>query len=244
MTRNPRWTRDELILALDLYFRVSVAHTSASDPEVVKLSELLNSLDIHTEVPTNSDFRNANGVYMKLCNYLRFDPEYPGVGLDRGSKLDQEVWNEFVHDRERLAAIAQSIRENAKLLKEGNSLGYVTNGIEDEDFAEGRLLERLHKSVERNASLVKRKKSQVVKKHGQLACEVCGFDFEEVYGELGKDFAECHHLVPLSELRFETRTRLSDLAIVCANCHRMIHRAQPMPSIDDLKRLIVERSSH
>jgi predicted HNH restriction endonuclease len=61
---------------------------------------------------------------------------------------------------------------------------------------------------------------------GRLLCEVpgCGFDFGAVYGELGIGFAEVHHLMPLSDLSQPVSTTLADLAVVCANCHRMIHR--------------------
>jgi 5-methylcytosine-specific restriction endonuclease McrA len=54
-------------------------------------------------------------------------------------------------------------------------------------------------------------------------CRVCGHLFEKVYGQLGVGFAEAHHLVPLSQLRDNVKTRLSDLVTVCANCHRMLH---------------------
>ena len=54
-------------------------------------------------------------------------------------------------------------------------------------------------------------------------------------GAAGKGFAECHHKVPLSELTTVTKTRLSDLAIVCANCHRMLHRSGPVLSVTELK---------
>jgi hypothetical protein len=61
---------------------------------------------------------------------------------------------------------------------------------------------------------------------GRLVCEVpnCGFDFSQRYGALGKGYAQVHHLLPLSNSRPEGRkTQLKDLAIVCANCHVMIH---------------------
>lgn len=89
--RNPKWSRDELILALDLYFRVNPIHTSEKNLEIVALSDLLNTLPIHTKTEIDKDFRNPNGVYMKLCNFLQFDPTYPGVGLTAGSKLEQGV---------------------------------------------------------------------------------------------------------------------------------------------------------
>jgi serine/threonine protein kinase len=59
---------------------------------------------------------------------------------------------------------------------------------------------------------------------GRLACEACGFDFAQVYGKLGEGFIECHHTKPVSKLRKGDKTKLSDLALVCANCHRMLHR--------------------
>jgi 5-methylcytosine-specific restriction endonuclease McrA len=55
-------------------------------------------------------------------------------------------------------------------------------------------------------------------------CQVCGLVFEERYGKLGEEFAEAHHRVPLGKLRENVKTRLEDLATVCANCHRMLHK--------------------
>jgi 5-methylcytosine-specific restriction protein A len=61
---------------------------------------------------------------------------------------------------------------------------------------------------------------------GRLKCEVpgCGFDFEAVYGELGRDYAQVHHLKPLADRTTPSQTKLNDLAVICANCHAMIHR--------------------
>jgi 5-methylcytosine-specific restriction enzyme A len=89
MARNPKWTRDELILAPDLYMRVNPVHTSDENPEIIALSETLNSLPIHPHAEHGEKFRNANGVYMKLCNFLRLDPTYTGKGLQRGGKLEE-----------------------------------------------------------------------------------------------------------------------------------------------------------
>jgi 5-methylcytosine-specific restriction protein A len=74
-----------------------------------------------------------------------------------------------------------------------------------------------------------------------LLCEVCGFDFAAVYGKLGEGFAECHHRLPLAEYDAEAPTLLEDLAIVCANCHRMLHRSRPMMKVEDLRSLILQR---
>jgi 5-methylcytosine-specific restriction enzyme A len=110
--------------------------------------------------------------------------------------------------------------------------------IDDEVFPEGKELTELHKRKERNPRAVRKKKNKVLKECGKLECEVCGFDFVKFYGQLGYGFAECHHTVLVSELTEEHKIRLSDLAIVCANCHRMLHKSRPLISISDLRVII------
>jgi 5-methylcytosine-specific restriction protein A len=109
---------------------------------------------------------------------------------------------------------------------------------DDEEFPEGKELTRLHKQKERNPKVVQKKKNQVLHSNGKLACEVCGFDFAKFYGKLGYGFAECHHTIPVSKLFDGQKTKLSDLTIVCANCHRMLHRAKPLISTIELRAII------
>lgn len=91
-----------------------------------------------------------------------------------------------------------------------------------------------HLRRERSRELVDRKKHSVLMATNRLACEVCSFDFAAVYGFRGSDFCEVHHLTPLSDVHGEIETRLQDLAIVCSNCHRMLHR-EPWTDIPGLK---------
>lgn len=174
---------------------------------------------------------------MKLGNLLAVDPAYQGEGLSRGGRLEREVWDEFAESPYRLHAVAEAIRANHTLAEPPER--YETE--EEEEFVEGRILTRMHRQRERNATAVRKKKARVLAETGRLACEGCGFDFEAVYGRLGEGFAECHHTVPVSELKAGQVTRLSDLAVVCANCHRMIHRSRPLLTIEKLRSLIVQR---
>jgi 5-methylcytosine-specific restriction protein A len=103
---------------------------------------------------------------------------------------------------------------------------------------EGRLLTRLHVSRERDRRLVAAKKLTVLKATGRLACEACEFDFEEAYGARGVGFAECHHRLPLSALTRSRKTALGDLAILCSNCHRMIHRSRPWLTVEALTAIV------
>jgi 5-methylcytosine-specific restriction protein A len=93
-----------------------------------------------------------------------------------------------------------------------------------------------HKIKERSSALVEQKKQEARRQRQCLACEVCDFDFEVVFGSHGENFIECHHIEPLAGRRQSQITKLSDLALVCSNCHRMLHRNGTMTP-QELKRL-------
>ncbi|WP_431027791.1 HNH endonuclease [Lysinibacillus sp. LZ02] len=65
------------------------------------------------------------------------------------------------------------------------------------------------------------------KKYGKLVCEVCHFDFEKEYGKIGADYIEGHHTKPVSEMQPGEEIKVEDIAMVCVNCHRMLHRRRP-----------------
>ncbi|MZF04043.1 HNH endonuclease, partial [Bacillus anthracis] len=69
-------------------------------------------------------------------------------------------------------------------------------------------------------------------------CEICGFDFHKIYGELGKDFIEGHHTIPVSQLKEGEKTRIEDIIMVCSNCHRMLHRTKFVLTKEDLYSII------
>lgn len=92
----------------------------------------------------------------------------------------------------------------------------------------------------RNSQIVlQAKKIASDKNGGRLKCECCNFDFFESYGLLGVNFIECHHKIHVSA--GPRKTRIEDLAMVCSNCHSMLHRRlenQGFPSVVDLKEVI------
>lgn len=104
------------------------------------------------------------------------------------------------------------------------------DAVEPYMVSEGAAQLRTHLRRERSKSLINRFKSELK----SFACAVCNFDFFQKYGELGRGFIEAHHKVPISQLEPGSQTSLEDLAPVCSNCHRMLHRSGGM-SIDDLK---------
>jgi 5-methylcytosine-specific restriction protein A len=109
---------------------------------------------------------------------------------------------------------------------------------DEEEAEEGRILNRVHRYRERDRDIVTRKKDVFLKQHGRLCCEACSFDFALRYGSAGDGFIECHHTRPASELKPGDKTKMSDLALLCSNCHRMGHRKRPWLSLDRLRDLI------
>ncbi len=108
----------------------------------------------------------------------------------------------------------------------------------DHITTEGRRLLKSHIVIERRPALIRRKKETAMRASQRLACEICGFDFEEKYGSVGHAFAEVHHLKPLASSKKVRTVQLSDLAIVCSNCHRMLHRGNPVFTLSELRERI------
>lgn len=106
----------------------------------------------------------------------------------------------------------------------------VQQGLEDPSRV------RLHYRIERNPGL-----AQAAKKVHGLTCQACGFNFEHFYGGCASGYIEAHHLVPLSELPSDRPSSLNpqdDFAVLCANCHRVVHNTRPPMPLLELQQLL------
>ncbi|MFJ4034334.1 HNH endonuclease [Streptomyces griseoluteus] len=237
--KNPDWARDEIILACQLVMDNGWRGLDANDQRVVELSGLLQLMPIHAEAERNEKFRNPNGVARKTFDIATRHPDYRGKPTN-GGVLDLEVLKDFLAKPAEMTEVAQLIRQGLATGDLQDLAPDQEEELDDYSAPEGRLLMRRHRSRERNKALRKKKITAVLRQGGRLACEACGFDFQEVYGDRGDGYIECHHVVPLHEAG-EGRTRLGDLALICANCHRMIHRRAPWPTPAELRTLIETR---
>jgi len=105
---------------------------------------------------------------------------------------------------------------------------------EVDELPEGTARTITSKSFERNP-LARR----ICVEYYGYSCQVCGFDFQEIYGDLGKEFIHVHHIKPMSDVRTEHFTDpIQDLRPVCPNCHAMIHRKKPPYTIEEIKEMI------
>lgn len=106
------------------------------------------------------------------------------------------------------------------------------------EVQEGTAHLKLHIQRERASTLIAIFKAGL----GRPKCAACDFDFLDFYGERGRGYIEAHHSIPISSSEFRGRTKLSDLVPLCANCHRMVHRA-PYVSVEVLRGSLALKTS-
>lgn len=243
--RNPDWHWDELLLACALVVENDWHDLREPDLAVQDLSDLLQVLPLHPIEGRGERFRSPGSVSRKTSDLATAHPSYQGRPT-RGGRLDKEVVSAFCSRPREMLAAADAIRHaavagelHARELEGAISdeLGFVA--------PEGRLLAGLHFRRERDPRLRTRMLAAVRGAGRAFACEVCTFDFSVTYGSLGQGYIEVHHVVPL-HVSGPTETSLGDLALLCANCHRMCHRAPsrqaPWRTPHELRQLM--RSAH
>jgi 5-methylcytosine-specific restriction enzyme A len=232
--RNPDWEWDEIVLACDLVARNGWRAMPAENAQVIELSELLQRMTVHPLEARRPDFRNPNGVGRKTADIATHHPQYPGRPT-HGNVLDERVMARFLAEPDVMHAMAESIRAS---VANGEPADFPREvGYDGESEMEGRYLLRWHAYRERNPALRRRKINSVLSGGGSLSCEVCSFDFAQTYGERGSGYIECHHVEPLHVGGEGPRT-IRDLALLCSNCHRMIHAKPPWPTPAELREII------
>lgn len=226
------WTRDEIILACALIAENDWRGMRADQAPVQELSGLLQAATIHPIEGRDPAFRSANSVQRKTFDLATQHPDYTGTPT-KGNRLDRVVLAEFLEDPEGMRATAAAIRNT---ILSGSIERPLFDEIEGEglEAPEGALLLTQHLVRERDPRLRREKLRQVAKAGQPVACEVCGFDFGAVYGPIGDGYIEVHHRLPL-HASGPRPTKLTDLVLLCSNCHRMIHRSKQWLTPEQLR---------
>lgn len=177
-------------------------------------------LEIHTLLSVYGDEIRADLVE----NRHRF---YPFTTRGEGIRTVQGIY--LAHCSETLLGILQQALSISKASPSPDA--QMTN---HEEYSESRRSSRERYFFARNPQL-----ARDAKRTYGYTCQVCRFDFEHYYGDLGREYIEAHHLDPLSERpeaewSDEICTSLNRVAVVCSNCHRMLHRKRPAVSIEEL----------
>jgi putative restriction endonuclease len=184
---DQRWTREQTIVAFNLYCKIPFNRVTSSYPEIIKIARIIG--------------RSVNSVKMKIGNFGSFDPELKKrgiVGLANSSKLDEEVWNEFNNNWEDLAFESEKIL----ISFEGEDIFKRRPTIEDDFYiAEGLEKERLVKTrVNQNFF------RQTVLSAHNFSCCITGIDIPELL--------IASHIIPWSKA---AKDRLNPRNGLCLN---------------------------
>lgn len=242
--RNQNWSREEAILLLDYYLqlRSDKKIPGRQSSALQELSDTLNRLGEVREATRMTSFRNVDGVIRRLYVFTSLDrPRAKWKKAAKAGKVFRKVWNDLGGNPDEVKAMADAIRahiDHAELTEKPLLADIAPDDIDLRELSdiEGRVLEVSHLRRERKPRLVEKLKATRFDEKGFLDCEVCAFDFERTYGRRGHRYMEAHHKKPLSSLKPEgERTCLADYTLLCANCHRMIHRYSPWWSVEELR---------
>lgn len=207
---NASFTRDEVILALDVLYSSENGRVSADSAEIKELSLLLNRLPIHPVENRRPDFRNAVGIarqiksYRTSCNTGKKDPH---VGIQFFS-----VAFEYEGREEELHSAAQAIRRNEDVFT-----SLFGAPLEDDGFPEGILLGHLHRIIERRDGAKLGVKDR---------CEICGSMPAICYRNPDK-LLQNHLLIAPTLVDFSKKYKASSFLTVCPTCHIALHYYRP-----------------
>jgi len=199
---------------LDLYFASNENLPSRDDDRVRELSRLLHELPYHGSSARKQSFRNPAGVAFKLQNLHNVAT---GKGLANVSHMDRKVWSDFGSQRDKVKDLAELIRCGVKVAES------LQDDFDSEEFVEGRVITELHKRRER-APNVRKQLLASKRKTAKLVCEMCDVGPRSADPRFEDAAFEAHHLLPIG-MALERKTRLADMALLCATCHRYLHRA-------------------
>lgn len=159
-TRN-LWTREELILAFNLYLKIPFGKMHSTNKEVIHLAQLIG--------------RTPNSIALRLVNFASVDPVLKArriKGMDGGTKIVQPIWDEFFHNQEELVFLSEQIlaqKENTSIENKYNDLLFDIKDLKGET-AIRQVKTRVNQSVFR----------QMVLTNYTSKCAITGIDIPEL----------------------------------------------------------------
>jgi len=220
------WTRDEVILGLDVLLSNDSATLTEDNAAIVDLSHLLNRLPIISKDKREVRFRNPAGVRRQLLTFawsLKKDTKASHVG-----RQFYMVFREYKDTLGELRCIAQAIRRCESAIQ----LMQYGDAVETEGFPEGAILSHVHRNTE----------ARFTEKCGEALteCEVCGIRPKGIYtGMSGSSILGKHLLVPPADFDPAAKLIAADFITVCPNCHRALHLTRPWRRRQDCEGILI-----
>jgi len=159
----------------------------------------------------------------KVSDHYNWCPQASGQSIDDNiaARLEKE-WNHFVRKVTKGRQVPPSSPEQIKQSYEEGTRKFLT-------------LEQIERNrCARNACI----------RHYGLTCQVCGFNFAKVYGEIGEGFIHVHHVRPLCKSSKPRKVDpIRDLIPVCPNCHEMLHQSKQAMRVEKLRQIVEQNKS-
>ncbi len=202
-----------------------------------------------------------NGVGIKI--FIKYFEDFSNNSLQT-SDLIEILPNEYTENSRRTrTSKARTIIKNHELLNE--ALKYIINSnkinndirskakkilnsksfeiIYPDEIKDDNLYEGTKKRIAVNAYERSPQARQECINHFGYQCQICNFDFEKVYGNIGKDFIHVHHIVDISTIAENYKINpIKDLIPVCPNCHAMLHKRKPAYTPKEIKSMILVKT--
>lgn len=218
------WSRDEIILALDVLEQHDTKELSLTSTPIVELSRILNKLPIVPISKRKDYFRNCAGVRQQLLRF--YSSAMKGLKASHINQQFYDVHMEFQGKQEYLHQIATAIRRNA------DSFSQIGFGTVEEtcSFPEGALLGHLHRYIEARDLPPKLASIET--------CQICGISLSDIYD--GILHIEGHLTVLPTDLVVHTTYKAENFISVCPNCHAALHRLRPWRTAEDCEQILKE----
>lgn len=181
-----------------------------------------------------------SSINLEIGRYAKRIAVHYDIDFTIRSNQKYKYWDLFFYGYEEGRFFVWQLKpELAEALEETGLTGIEFKPEEIPDIELANLYEGAKKIVTVNAYERNSRARKICITYWGNVCSVCGFDFEKVYGLLGKGFIHVHHLVPVAKIgKTYQIDPISDLRPICPNCHSMIHNHTPILTIDQLKDLI------
>lgn len=206
------------------------------------------SSKVHLKAPyhhTQSLERRVNEFFRRCMGDPTFTSVYDCVDIDflqdgLTKLMQNRDWTDY--DKRHAGTLHNSLKYFISFLKTITSLEESNNKSEPHNSSPFVSPDEYHEGAEHYIHTIGYERNKNGKQkcldHYGYVCDVCGMDFEKVYGEIGHEFIEVHHIIPLPQRGGDyILDPIKDLRPLCSNCHSMIHRTNPLMTIEKFKEL-------
>jgi 5-methylcytosine-specific restriction protein A len=228
--------------------------------EILQASEITKELDLsifqtlysfNHHAASSSDVGRILGyggstpqgaINLEIGKYAKRIAQHYDINFSERSNRKFKYWDLFFDGLYRGQTFVWQLKPALKEALEASQLTGVEPLAEEiTTIDKNPLIEGLQKSIVVNSYERNPKARQQCIEHWGATCQVCTFDFQEVYGSIGAGFIHVHHLTPLATIGdvYEIDP-IQDLIPVCPNCHAMLHRKNPPLGVEELKKIMEE----